>query len=245
MTMHELEQPAEWPPSRKLTRTEHVRQRLSDDIAEGTLWPGMPLDENEIAARYGVSRTPLREAIRDLAAIGLVETRPHKSAVVSRPSAKLLGEMFDVMAELEALCAAKAAKSMHPAERNGLVSIHELMSQVVRDNDLDSYRAINEQFHAAIYAGSHNAYLVEITLQTRRRLSPFRRAQFLLPGRLSRSFLEHEAILTAILQADAVTAAEAMRNHISTVQETYEQLLKRAEGPSTRLRDPGHAVAET
>ncbi|MGV8954439.1 MAG: GntR family transcriptional regulator [Cypionkella sp.] len=225
MAMDSLEGRNQWAPARKQTRAEEVRQRLSDDIAQGTLWPGMPIDENEIAMRYGVSRTPVREAIRDLAAIGLVETRPHRSAVVSRPSAERLRDMFDVMAELEAMCAAHAAMRMTATERDQLETIHGLMAKVVRDNDLDSYRAINEQFHAAIYAGSHNGYLVEITQQTKTRLSPFRRAQFLLPGRLSRSYLEHEQILNAILQADGALAGKAMRGHILTVENTYEQLL--------------------
>ncbi len=208
------------------TRAEAVRQRLSDDIADGVLWPGMTIDENEIALRYGVSRTPVREAIRDLAALGLVETRPHRSAIVSLPTPERLRDMFDVMAELEAICASHAAVRMSPPERQGLVAIHEALAAVVRDNDLERYRSINEQFHAAIYAGSHNAYLVEMTGQTRKRLSPFRRAQFLLPGRLSRSYVEHETILTAILQADKVAAATAMRGHILNVEDTYERLIE-------------------
>lgn len=205
------------------TRAEEVRQRLSDDIAEGKLLPGMPIDETELAGLYGVSRTPVREAIRDLAAMGLVETRPHRSAVVSRPSLERLRDMFGVMAELEAMCAASAARRMTPAERDNLAAIHRQMAGVVRDNDLERYRTINEHFHAGIYAGSHNVYLVELTTQTRKRLSPFRRAQFLLPGRLARSYVEHEEILTSILQADATGAAAAMRKHILVVEDNYER----------------------
>jgi DNA-binding GntR family transcriptional regulator len=168
--------------TRKLTRTEEVRQRLADDIAEGHLAPGMPIDETEIASRYGVSRTPVREAIRELAAMGLVETRAHRSAVVTRPSASRLREMFEVMAELEALCASLSAVKMSLSEREGLELIHANLGRIVQDNDMRRYQVINEQFHAAIYTGSHNAYLVETTLVTRKRLSPFRRAQFLSAG---------------------------------------------------------------
>ncbi len=221
-----------WPAQRKQTRAEEVRQRLSDDIAQGVLWPGMSIDESEIAQRYGVSRTPVREALRDLAASGLVETRPHRSAVVSRLSAERLRDMFNVMAELEAMCAANAASRMSAAERNGLIDIHAMMAKVVRENDLDNYRAINEQFHAAITAGSHNLYLVEITTQTRKRLSPYRRAQFILPGRLAKSYQEHDEILTAILQADVAKAVSATRAHILNVEVTYEQLLDRISLPA-------------
>ena len=208
---------------RKLTRAEEVRARLADDIVDGKLSPGMPLDETEIAASYGVSRTPLREAIRDLAAMGLVETRPHRSAIVTRPSPEHLRQMFQVMAELEALCAGQAAAHMTPAERRDLEAIHQGLAQILKENDPSHYHVLNEKFHAAIYAGSHNAYLVEITLATRRRLSPFRRAQFLTAGRLAKSYDEHDAILVAILQGNRDHAAEAMRSHILTVEDSYEE----------------------
>ncbi len=208
---------------RKLTRAEEVRARLADDIVDGKLAPGMPLDETEIAASYGVSRTPLREAIRDLAAMGLVETRPHRSAIVTRPSPEHLRQMFQVMAELEALCASLAAATMTLSERCNLETIHAGLAQILKENDPSHYHVLNEKFHAAIYAGSHNAYLVEITLATRRRLSPFRRAQFLTAGRLAKSYKEHDAILVAVLQGNRELAAESMRRHILTVEDSYEE----------------------
>lgn len=208
---------------RKLTRAEEVRQRLADDIVDGKLFPGMALDETEIAASYGVSRTPLREAIRDLAAMGLVETRPHRSAIVTRPSSNHLRQMFQVMAELEALCASLSATNMTLNERRELEAIHAGLAQVLKQDDPSQYHVLNEKFHAAIYAGSRNAYLVEITLATRRRLSPFRRAQFLTAGRLARSYSEHDAILVAILQGNREAASSAMRAHILTVEDSYEE----------------------
>ncbi len=208
---------------RKVTRTEEVRLRLADDIVDGKLAPGMALDETQIAASYGVSRTPLREAIRDLAATGLVETRPHRSAVVTRPSPDHLRQMFDVMAELEALCASLAAVHMSVLERRQLQDIHADLSSILKEDDPRRYHVVNERFHAAIYAGSHNAYLVELTTTTRRRLSPFRRAQFLTAGRLARSYAEHDKILTAIMQGDRYGAAARMREHILTVEDSYEE----------------------
>ena len=213
-------------PRLKTTRAEGVRQRLADEIAEGLLAPGMAIDETEVALRFGVSRTPVREAIRDLAAMGLVRTRPHRSALVTRPSPEHLRDMFEVMAELESSCAAHAAKRMTPSERNDLVSVHEDMARIVQDNDTQRYRAVNEQFHGAIYLGSHNEYLVELTLATRKRLSPFRRAQFQSPGRLARSYAEHDAIMTAILRGEADAAVAAMRNHILVVENTYDRLVE-------------------
>lgn len=209
--------------ARKLTRAEEVRAKLADDIIDGKLYPGMPLDETEIAGQYGVSRTPLREAIRDLAAMGLVETRAHRSAIVRRPSPDHIRQMFDVMAELEALCAGLSAVCMTPAERSELQGIHDRLAGVLRENDPRHYHRVNEDFHGAIYAGSHNSYLIELTLATRRRLSPFRRAQFLSSGRLARSYAEHDGILQAILQGNRDRASVLMRSHILTVEDSYEE----------------------
>jgi len=206
-----------------------VRARLASEIVEGMIAPGMVLDETEIATRYGVSRTPVREAIRDLAATGLVEIRARRSAIVTRPSIERLRGMFEIMAELEALAASMAARDMTTPERAELSRIHLSLKSLAGEADAaPRYHEINERFHAAIYAGSHNDYLVEITLQTRMRLSPFRRAQFFNEGRLVQSFREHDAIVTAIMAADSGAAAEAMRRHIMTVEAAYEKFAARS-----------------
>ncbi|MHC2075864.1 GntR family transcriptional regulator (plasmid) [Agrobacterium tumefaciens] len=192
----------------------------------------MSLDETELANAYGVSRTPLREAIRDLGAMGLVETRPHRSAMVTRPSPEHLRQMFVVMAELEALCASLSAANMTPSERRNLESIHGELAEIVKENDPTHYHVVNERFHSAIYDGSHNVYLREITLATRRRLSPFRKAQFLTAGRLVNSYAEHDIILVAIVQGNQDRAAAAMRDHILVVENSFEEYAGFAASPS-------------
>src|SRR5207245_11006201 len=108
------------PPSssQKVTRAEELRLQLADEIVRGVLRPGAPLDETDIARRFNVSRTPVREALRQLAASGLIDARAHRGAVVARPSIERLTGMFEAMAELEALCAGLAAERMLPAERH-------------------------------------------------------------------------------------------------------------------------------
>lgn len=115
VTVPVAETPGEaWP---RRTRAEELRLQLADDIVRGTLAPCAALDEIELARRFNVSRTPVREAIRMLAASGLVEVRAHRGAVVARPTHRDLIGMFEVMAELESLCAGYAAERMTIAER--------------------------------------------------------------------------------------------------------------------------------
>ncbi len=185
------------------------------------LAPGSVLDEAELARRFEVSRTPVREAIRLLVASGLVEARPHRSAVVARPSEVQLVGMFEALRELEALCARLSAERMTVAERRGLQSLNAELLPVVRRGDPQRYHELNEAFHGAIYSGAHNAYLERLTLETRARISPFSRAQFRTLGRLERSHAEHEVVVRAILRGGTEDAASAMRAHIESVYEAY------------------------
>jgi len=181
------------------TRAEELRLQLADEIVRGALVPGTALDEITLADRFHVSRTPVREAIRLLAASGLVEVRAHRAAVVARPSANQLADMFESMAELEALCAGFAAERMTRAERRTLEDIHDELRVMIQSGDPQRYHEVNEAFHNSIYAGAHNTYLAEITLSTRARVQPFRRAQFRNLGRLAKSHIEHDRVVQAIL----------------------------------------------
>ena len=113
-------------PGRR-TLAEELHLQLADEIVRGVLVPGSALDEMELARRFRVSRTPVREAIRQLSANGLIEARAHRGAVVARPSETRLAEMFETMAELEALCAKLAAERMTGAERRALEAAHETL----------------------------------------------------------------------------------------------------------------------
>ena len=142
------------------TRAEELHRQLADEIVRGVLPPGSPLDETDVAQRFGVSRTPVREAIRQLAASGLVETRAHRGAVVALPSPERLVDMFRAMAELEALCAGLAAISMTAIERRALEAMHQELEQLVHRSDSQRYTALNEAFHHAIYASRQDAQAV-------------------------------------------------------------------------------------
>lgn len=213
---------AETIPFPRKTRAEELRLQLADEIVRGVLVPGAALDETTIANRFNVSRTPVREAIRLLAASGLVEVRAHRAAVVARPTIAQLEGMFEVMAELEALCAGFAAERMTSTERHALEAVHEELRVMIQSGDPQRYHEVNEAFHNCIYNGAHNTYLAEITLATRGRVQPFRRAQFRILGRLAKSHLEHDRVVQAILRGERDIAASAMYAHIVTVRDEYE-----------------------
>ena len=208
-------------PWQRRTRAEELRLQLADDIVRGILPPGAALDESELARRFSVSRTPVREAIRMLAASGLVEVRAHRAAVVARPTPNQLAGMFEVMAELESLCAGFAAERMSGGERQALEAAHEKLRVLIQSGDPQSYHEVNEAFHGAIYAGAHNGYLAELTLATRGRVQPFRRAQFRNLGRLAKSHVEHDRVVQAVLRGERVLAAQTMYAHIITVRDEY------------------------
>lgn len=200
------------------TLTDAIVFALTDDIVAKRLAPGDALDESRLGQRFGASRTPVREALRQLAASGMVELRPHRTPLVARIDDKRLRDMFDVMAELEALCASRASIAMSPTQRQGLEAQHRAMGQAMRAGDVAAYRAGNTVFHALIYEGAGNDYLRGLALATRERLAPYRAAQLESAERLALSHREHEAILTCIQRGEAARAGDLMREHLSNTR---------------------------
>lgn len=203
--------------------SDRLREQIEEQIATGNLAPGKALDEAALAERFGVSRTPVREALIQLGAEGLVEIRPRRGAVVASVGPARLLEMFEVMSELEAMCARLAARRMTDREREALVAAHDACADARADPD--AYFYCNERFHAAIYAGSHNGFLAEQATQLHRRLRPYRRLQLRVRDRTARSFAEHAEVVRAILAADAAGAAQALREHVAVQGERFGDLL--------------------
>ena len=204
------------------TLTEKLASAIADGILNGSLKPGVRLDEVGLALQHGVSRTPVREALRQLTASGLIDMRPRKGAVVSKATPEQVESLFVAMAEMEATCARLAAMSMTPVERRRLQARHETMTALAARGDPAAYADANVAFHSAIYAGAHNAPIAEYTMSLRRRVGPFRRAQFQVEGRLTRSNQEHDAVVRAILAGDAAGAHAAMLHHVSLVEDAFE-----------------------
>ncbi|MDP2355703.1 MAG: GntR family transcriptional regulator [Beijerinckiaceae bacterium] len=210
--------------SARATRAEVLASTLAKDIIEGVLVPGTRLDEHGLAERYGVSRTPVREALRQLATSGLIDMRPRRGAVVASVTKERLSELFVAMGEIEATCARLSALSMNPMERKRLQALHDKMGKLVSQSSEDAYADANRTFHLAIYEGAHNPVLLDFAIRLRRRLDPFRRAQFRAPGRLERSHNEHELVVSAIIAGSCNDAHAAMLDHVHSVEDAFDQV---------------------
>lgn len=202
-----------------------LAEALAELIFSGDFEPGARLDEQQLAQRFAVSRTPVREALRLLATSGLIDIRPRRGAFVTEVSPSELEELFVAMGELEATCARLSALSMAPTERRRLEALHERMRDLAQGDAAAGFAEANHAFHAMIYAGAHNAVVADMTAALRKRLAPFRRAQFHIEGRPPRSHAEHEAVVRAIVAGDASGAHAAMLRHVTLVEASFEELV--------------------
>jgi DNA-binding GntR family transcriptional regulator len=176
----------------------------------------------ELAAKFGVSRTPIREALIRLGSTGMIEKRPRKGWVVTEASPSHLIEMFEVAAELEAMCGRLAARRATPFLQQKILSAHEACRGVT---DPDTYYTLNELFHGALYEASTNGFLIAKASQIQRQLRPFRRLQLRVPSRIADSFHEHQEIVDAILAGDGERAAEWVRAHINVQGQRFSDLM--------------------
>ncbi|HUE44768.1 MAG TPA: GntR family transcriptional regulator, partial [Aestuariivirgaceae bacterium] len=187
---------------------------LEDEILGSRLKPGDRLDEQALAKRFSVSRTPVREALRHLASSGLIEIRRNQGATVRTLTTTELIEMFQVMAELEGLCARLCARRMTDLELAAMRSQNELCDARARAGDHDGFFEANNIFHDTIYAGSQNVYLHSEARKLRNRINVYRRHITFQPRRMTRTVAEHWKIVEAIEAGEAEAAHKFMREHV-------------------------------
>ncbi|QOL48863.1 GntR family transcriptional regulator [Massilia litorea] len=207
------------------SRSETLKDAIEEMIAVGKFAPGQHLDETELAASFGVSRTPIRETLIQLASMGLVVIRPRRGAVVAELGPQQLVERFEVMSELESICARLAARRMTPAEQDALRAAHAACKEAMTSQDPDDYYVKNEAFHEAIYTGSHNQFLIEQARSLYRRLRPYRRLQLRVRDRVSNSYAEHDEMVQAILDGDGELAARLTREHVMIQGQRFADLM--------------------
>ena len=223
--------------------SEHLRESIEEEIATGRLPPGYRLEEAELARRFGVSRTPIREALRSLLGEGLVENRPRRGSVIAQLTPQRVFEMFEVMSELEAMCVRLAARRMSDEDLRAIEAAHSACSDAETRRDLDAYFHANERFHFALYAASHNAFLFEQALSVQRKLRPYRRLQLRARNRLQRSLAEHQTILGALAAGDVDLAIQSVRNHVMVQGERFADLIATLDQMAVQVPELDHASA--
>lgn len=202
-----------------------LRDAIENEIVSGALPPGTRLDETVLAERYGVSRTPIREALMQLANSGLVEIRPRRGAIVAEVGLDRLVEMFEVMGELEGMAGRLAARRITAADIAALDEALEACRHAAAATDHDGYYYENERFHFALYNASHNSFLIEQCMAMNRRLKPYRRLQLRVRNRLGTSLAEHEGIVAALKAQDTDAAERLARGHVVIQGERFSDLI--------------------
>ncbi|TFH85060.1 GntR family transcriptional regulator [Billgrantia azerbaijanica] len=209
----------------KRSNAQRLRDSLEDDIINGRRAPGERLDPEALGREFNVSRTPVREAIQQLVASGLVSVTPKKGTFVARVGIEELIEMFEVMAELEGMCGRLAARRIRDDELTTLRETLARCEAAAQAGDPDEYYYENEAFHDCIYSASHNGFLAGEARQLKQRLKPYRRLQLQVRQRVSGSLDEHRQIVAAIEAGDARRAEQAMREHVLIQGERFSDFV--------------------
>lgn len=202
-----------------------IVRSLTEDIVSGRLPPGRKLEELVLAERFEVSRTPIREALRELASRGLIDLQPRKGGIVRSIGLADLSDMLEAMVELEALCCRISAERMSAVQKKQLQLLQLQSEDCMARGDEAGYLELNHQFHQLIALGTQNRTLAGLLDSLRERLAPFRAAQKKGERRLTVSHDEHQAVITAISQSNAEASYLAMRNHTARLSiNVLEQL---------------------
>lgn len=203
-----------------------IADELETQIVDGRFQPGEKLDEVALGDYFSVSRTPIREALRALAAKGLVEFQPRIGAIVASPTVGEVMDLFELVAELEGVGARLAAERMTPEDAQLIVATHDACQHAASSEEADKYYETNRHFHHAIQQAAHNKALLEQAELLDKRLSPYRRFITFRRGRIENLLREHEEICRAIISRDGETAAAAMRKHVQVLAEESLALAK-------------------
>jgi len=203
-------------------------QHILDRIDLGQLNPGDVIDEAELVASFGVSRTPVREAILQLEAVGLVRRHPRKGATIFRPTLEEFLAILEVHAKLEGQAAGLAARRL---SRQGALALEgavvacEAHAQRLGDSDPDGYYQHNLRFHECVALAAGNAVLVDFVKTNARKLLAYYRARYKFAGVIGASAREHRVIAGLILDRQSVEAEALMNRHVQFDQVTAMDLL--------------------
>jgi DNA-binding GntR family transcriptional regulator len=209
---------------------QEVAERLRQRIFAHELTPGTWIDEQKIAEEYGISRTPLREALKVLASEGLVDLRPRRGCYVTEISRQDTDDIFPLMALLEGRSAAEAVRRAKPADIAALKNIHEQLEAAAREGRIDAFFESNQEFHKKIQELSGNRWLLSVIQDLRKVLKLSRLHSLSLEGRLQQSLDEHRLIMAALQAGDAAKAEKMMHDHLLSGREALAKIRDGASG---------------
>ena len=213
---------------------EVVCETLRDAIRKGVLKPGERLMEIQLAEELGVSRTPVREAIRKLELEGYVIMMPRRGTYVANLSIRDVNEVFEIRTSLDSLASGLAAERITDDELERLQRLLVTIGGYVEANDMDKIVETDMEFHDLLYQASRNTRLVGIIFKLREQLTRFRTTSMSFPGRLKATLEEHRRIVEAIAQGDVKEAQQAAEDHMEKSEQTLlasmEALKAKTEG---------------
>lgn len=220
----------------KKSRAETIRSAIEHEILSGKLPSGSQIEEQQLIERFGVSRTPAREALIQLSSAGLVTLVPRQGAIVSSISLRDYVAMSEILVQLEALAARLAARRMTTPERLALEAAFQSCATAATDGKSDAYRRANDEFHGILYDGSRNEILARQIRTMRARMRGMQDFRFEQPARVRASLEEHRAVLEAVSNGDENGAADAMVRHISAGGNVYADMIASMPGDSGAVR---------
>ena len=204
---------------------QEVAERLRQRIYAHELQPGAWIDEQALAEQYGISRTPLREALKVLASEGLVTLKPRRGCYVTEISEQDLDEIFPLMAILEGRCAGETARRATAADLVRLSAIHEELELAARTHQIKDFFDANQRFHAEIQLVAGNRWLTHVIQDLRKVLKLTRLHSLTIDGRLEQSLQEHRAIMAAIKAQDTAAAQQCMHDHLLAGRKALAKLV--------------------
>lgn len=199
----------------RMTHASAIRLSLENDILSGKLRPGSSIDEEVLAARFGVSRTPIREAMLQLQQSGLIVKQPRRHATVAKLDLPRLVHMFEAVSELEALCARLAAHRITKRESDELRRVQEQTAQAFAEGKRADYARLGRKFHTLIMNATHNSVLIETVTKLALHTLTYRRFQLTRPGYSEQNLDFHNEIMEAVISGDGDKAFEIMRSHVT------------------------------
>lgn len=210
-----LEDTSVEPAAGRGKTVQRIVRELRDDIAAGALAPGERLDEVKLTERFGVSRTPVRDALSRLVAQGILVPGEKRGVRVAIYGREQLAQIFEAMHEIEAACARIASQRLTLLSRAEIEAAQSDCMIAAELGDISAYQRANEAFHDAIYRATGNPYMAEIASEFRHRTGPFRAKKFASKADLIASAASHSVLMRDIFSEDSKAASDSMRAHMT------------------------------